>query len=186
MNSYVQLLFEPQCRVRHGSYKRVSSLLLRESPLAASLHIFSWILHVWLLVEPIFTSPNCISSLSLYVQLLFRSPYKHPHGSSMYTTHDYTMYICSRTTVSVHMSHIRIPNFYIVKLGFTGVYIIFLISAQKHRLWALVRAVSLFSLPGKFFSFRVEPFQKELGSQESQTGSHRRFLPCRMGSQYKR
>ena len=25
------------------------------------------------------------------------------------------------------------PHFYIVKLGFTGVYIIFLISAQKHR-----------------------------------------------------
>ena len=31
------------------------------------------------------------------------------------------------------------PNFYIVKLGFTGVYINFLISAQKHRLWVLVR-----------------------------------------------
>ena len=27
------------------------------------------------------------------------------------------------------------PHFYIVKLGFTGVYIIFLISAQKHGLW---------------------------------------------------
>ena len=26
------------------------------------------------------------------------------------------------------------PHFYIVKLGFTGVYIIFLISAQKHKL----------------------------------------------------
>ena len=33
------------------------------------------------------------------------------------------------------------PHFYIVKLGFTGVYIIFLISAQKHRLWVLVEAV---------------------------------------------
>ena len=31
------------------------------------------------------------------------------------------------------------PHFYIVKLGFTGVYINFLISAQKHRLWVLVR-----------------------------------------------
>ena len=29
-----------------------------------------------------------------------------------------------------------------VKLGFTGVYIIFLISAQKHRLWVLVRGGS--------------------------------------------
>ena len=35
------------------------------------------------------------------------------------------------------------PHFYIVKLGFTGVYISFLISAQKHRLWVLVRTASL-------------------------------------------
>ena len=34
------------------------------------------------------------------------------------------------------------PHLYIVKLGFTGVYIIFLISAQKHRLWVLVRTAS--------------------------------------------
>ena len=33
-------------------------------------------------------------------------------------------------------------HFYIVKLGFTGVYIIFLIPAQKHRLWVLVRTAS--------------------------------------------
>ena len=33
------------------------------------------------------------------------------------------------------------PHFYIVKLGFTGVYIIFLISAQKHRLWVFCEAV---------------------------------------------
>ena len=37
----------------------------------------------------------------------------------------------------------RKPHFYIVKLGFTGVYIIFLIFAQKHRLWVLVRTASL-------------------------------------------
>ena len=35
------------------------------------------------------------------------------------------------------------PHFYIVKLGFIGVYIIFLISARKHRLWVLVRTASL-------------------------------------------
>ena len=35
------------------------------------------------------------------------------------------------------------PHFYIVKLGFTGVCIIFLISAHKHRLWVLVRAASV-------------------------------------------
>ena len=33
-------------------------------------------------------------------------------------------------------------HFYKVKLGFTGVHIIFLISAQKHRLWVLVRTAS--------------------------------------------
>ena len=35
------------------------------------------------------------------------------------------------------------PHFYILKLGFTGVYIIFLIFASKHRLWVLVRAASV-------------------------------------------
>ena len=35
------------------------------------------------------------------------------------------------------------PHFYIVKLGITGVYIIFLISAQKHKLWVLVRTALL-------------------------------------------
>ena len=38
------------------------------------------------------------------------------------------------------------PHFYIVKLGFTGVYIIFLISAQKHRLWVLIRIDCVYSL----------------------------------------
>ena len=34
------------------------------------------------------------------------------------------------------------PHFYRVKLGFTGVYNIILISAQKHRLWVLIRTAS--------------------------------------------
>ena len=34
------------------------------------------------------------------------------------------------------------PHFYIVKLRFRRVYIIFLISAQKHRLWVLVKTAS--------------------------------------------
>ena len=38
------------------------------------------------------------------------------------------------------------PHFYTVKLGFTGVYINFLISAQKHRLWVLVRTASAQSM----------------------------------------
>ena len=38
--------------------------------------------------------------------------------------------------------HPLTPNFYIVKLGFIGVYI-FLIFALKHRLWVLVRPASV-------------------------------------------
>ena len=34
------------------------------------------------------------------------------------------------------------PHFYEVKQGFTGEGIFFLISAQKHRLWVLVRIAS--------------------------------------------
>ena len=38
------------------------------------------------------------------------------------------------------LSQFNAPNLDLTnKLGFTGVYIIFLISAQKHRLWVLVR-----------------------------------------------
>ena len=46
------------------------------------------------------------------------------------------------TTTSLYNFDPLKPHFYKVKLGFTGVYIIFLISAQKHRLWVLVRTAS--------------------------------------------
>ena len=46
--------------------------------------------------------------------------------------------ICITKTCLYNFDPLK-PHFYIVKLGFTGVYIIFLISAQKHRLWVLVR-----------------------------------------------
>ena len=39
------------------------------------------------------------------------------------------------TKTSLYNFDLLKPHFYIVKVGFTGVYIIFLISAQKHRLW---------------------------------------------------
>ena len=35
------------------------------------------------------------------------------------------------------------PHFYIVKQGLTGVYIIFFTSAQKHKLWVLIRTASV-------------------------------------------
>ena len=49
------------------------------------------------------------------------------------------------------------PHFYIVKLGFTGVYIIVLISAQKHRLWVLVRTASSRNMK-KYQKFLSENF----------------------------
>ena len=49
------------------------------------------------------------------------------------------------------------PHFYIVKLGFKGVYIVFLISAQKHRLWVLVRTAS--KKYEKYQSFLSKYFQ---------------------------
>ena len=51
---------------------------------------------------------------------------------------DFTITKTCLYNIVPHKSHI-----YLVKLGFTGVYIIFLISTQKHRLWVLVRTASL-------------------------------------------
>ena len=52
------------------------------------------------------------------------------------------------------------PHFYIVKPGFT-VYIIFLISAQKHRLWVLVSTLEpRHSISYKItFSLNQDPYQ---------------------------
>ena len=50
------------------------------------------------------------------------------------------------------------PHFYIVKLGFRGVNIIFLISAQKHRLWVLVRTAST-STHNLCFEQKYEKYQ---------------------------
>ena len=55
------------------------------------------------------------------------------------------------------------PHFYIVKLGFAGVYIIFLISAQKHRLWVLIRTASaeavLTSTHNLYFEQKYEKYK---------------------------
>ena len=45
------------------------------------------------------------------------------------------------------------PRFYIVKLGFTGVYIIFLISAHTHRLWIRVPTYYVLSRNMKISEF---------------------------------
>ena len=50
------------------------------------------------------------------------------------------------------------PHFYTVKLGFAGVYIIFLISAQKHRLWVFVREAVLTSTHNLCFEQKYEKY----------------------------
>ena len=50
-------------------------------------------------------------------------------------------YMASRKHTYIILTPLN-PHSYIVKLGFTEVYIIFLISALKHRLWVLVRTAS--------------------------------------------
>ena len=45
-----------------------------------------------------------------------------------------------------------------IKLGFTGVDIVFLISAQKHRLWVLVRTASESEFLSEKFQFWVVKF----------------------------
>ena len=52
------------------------------------------------------------------------------------------------------------PHFCIIKLGFTGVYIIFLISAQKHRLWVLEAVLS--STHNQCFEQKYEKYQNFL------------------------
>ena len=50
------------------------------------------------------------------------------------------------------------PHFYIIKLGFSGVYIDFLIPAPKHRLWVLDEAV-LRSTHNLCFQQKYEKYQ---------------------------
>ena len=51
------------------------------------------------------------------------------------------------------------PHFYIVKLGFAGVYIIFLISAQKHRMLIRVRTAVLTRTHNIFFVQKYEKYK---------------------------
>ena len=48
--------------------------------------------------------------------------------------------VCTKTFLC-NSDHLK-PHFYIVKLGFTRVYTIFLIFVQKHRLWVCNRTAS--------------------------------------------
>ena len=104
--------------------------------------------------EPNFTGcqmPHFIIVLILYINLLNFSWIKQKRSileeyGAFKQKHVYSTLTRNRAHI---ITKTRLYNFdplkrhfYIVKLGFTGVYIIFLISAQKHRLWVLVRTAS--------------------------------------------
>ena len=110
-------------------------------------------------VTPLFPdkfSVLCLSALSSYVTPSFcKSPSQDDLVCLEIGSHSY---LCSQTLSLLRHALVMViyitktclynfdpckHHFYVVKLGFIGVYIIFLISAQKHRLWVLVRTASL-------------------------------------------
>ena len=78
----------------------------------------------------------CISSLSacLWFHMTFVVSLFLPHLSFIW-------YLDITKTCPYKFYPLKL-HFHIIKLGFTGVYIIFHISAQKHRLWVRVRTPS--------------------------------------------
>ena len=63
------------------------------------------------------------------------------HKQTSYTECSQSFFLFITKTYLYNFNSL-IHHFNIVKLRFTGVYNIFLISAQKHRLWVLVRTAS--------------------------------------------
>ena len=89
------------------------------------------------------STPSCIFSFIIQALCRGRREYPQKHTHACLRIHECNQ---SMLTSYHHENLYNIdplkPHFYTVKLGFTGVYIIFLISAQKHRLWVLVRTAS--------------------------------------------
>ena len=73
--------------------------------------------------------------------------YKIPKGSKYFVlfteTQPFLEFTLTIMQTSPYNEYPLTPHFYIVKLGFTGVYIFFLIFALKHRSWVLVRTASV-------------------------------------------
>ena len=96
-------------------------------------------------------SSHCYTSDTLHPYLFYISPQKHIiwismcfHGEISKDSLDNPSYLRGYITKTcLYNTDPLKPHFYIVKLGFTGVYIIFVISAQKHRLWVLVSTHNL-------------------------------------------
>ena len=87
---------------------------------------------LWCLVQPAFSMPNTSVRLSFLEILYCVYEQKYPSVEQIHIT----------KTCLYNFNPLE-PHLYTVKLGFTGVYNIFLISAKKYRLWVLVRTASL-------------------------------------------
>ena len=82
---------------------------------------------------------GCVKTILIipvFFQVLFHFSFELNLFTPYYTLRNHI------TKTSIYSVDLLKPHFYVVKLGFTGVYIIFLISAQKHILWVLVRTAS--------------------------------------------
>ena len=79
---------------------------------------------------------HCIDNMKTYCHQLTLSV-----AVATICVHGYTV-AATITKTCLYNSDPFKSHFYIVKLGFTEVYIIFLIFARKHKLWILVRTAS--------------------------------------------
>ena len=88
-----------------------------------------------------------------------RLPLKWSRASNLLKLEEDTLFVVTKTCI-YNFDPLK-PHFYIVKLGFTGVYFIFLISSQKHWLWVLTEAV-LTSTHNLCFEQKFENYQSFL------------------------
>ena len=67
----------------------------------------------------------------------------HVKAGIRFSLRDERLFVISKVITKIYLYNFDQlkPHFYKAKLGFTGVYINFLISAQKHRLWVFVKTV---------------------------------------------
>ena len=65
---------------------------------------------------------------------------------SLYVTFKYMCFSTITKTCLYNVYSLK-PHFYTVNLGFAGVYIIVFISANKHKLWVLVRTEAVLTSP---------------------------------------
>ena len=136
-------------------YRKIGFTAISQEPMDGF-----WSFLVFSIIRRVTIAERNLVTLNLRLSILLILPFWHTTVDKYFNPHNYgtsnLMYllVCSsvaynQTCPIYFITKTRLynfdplkPHFYKVKLGFTGVYIIFLISAQKHRLWVLVRTAS--------------------------------------------